>query len=200
MILQCSETFEVYHFEHILLRFTEGKQINIFANKNNKTVRETLNHSRYVKLSTEAHQRYCASLDIPLGTFLLDLKIQNDNFYKKFLNAYGDLTYSTFQATDQSVIRRKGIYAYVSDKKIMYIGRCRDSISKRINQGYGKIHPKNCYIDGQSTNCHLNSLITSGGTTIQLWLCMISSDAEIAAIERRLIRSYLPQWNIHQFL
>jgi hypothetical protein len=33
-------------------------------------------------------------------------------------------------------------------------------MKKRISQGYGKISPKNCYLDGLATNCHLNALIT----------------------------------------
>lgn len=54
-----------------------------------------------------------------------------------------------------------------------------DSVSKRINHGRGKIHPKNCYLDGQATNYHLNALITAGGEGTGLWLCPVSSNEEI---------------------
>src|SRR5439155_14507354 len=33
-------------------------------------------------------------------------------------------------------------YACVFRGEIMYIGRCKDALSKRIDQGYGTIHPK----------------------------------------------------------
>lgn len=60
-------------------------------------------------------------------------------------------------------------------------------MKKRINQGYGKIHPKNCYLDGQATNCHLNSRVTSSEGKISLWLCKMDDADEIVAKESRLI-------------
>lgn len=198
MILQCKETLENYSFVQVPLQFVEGEQTNTFANKNNKTLRQTLEHVRYIKLETEAQNRFSSEMDLPLGVFLLALKTKNDQFYKRFLNAYGDSRYSSFRVTDRSTLNLKGVYAYTFEDKIVYIGRCRDTMGSRINQGYGKIHPKNCYIDGQATNCHLNALITSRRSSIQLWLCAMELDERIIDSELRLIRSYVPTWNLNQ--
>ena len=90
----------------------------------------------------------------------------------------------------------RGVYFYSLGASIEYIGRSLDPFGKRINQGYGSIHPKNCYIDGQATNCHLNSQISSTWDRIELWLCPIDSRDEIKAVEVRLIETYKPNWNI----
>jgi len=81
---------------------------------------------------------------------------------------------------------------------VKYIGRCKDSMKKRINQGYGKIHPKNCYLDGQATNSHLNARITAEKKKITLWLHEMDSETEIELLERELIRAYNPPWNIQR--
>ena len=69
-------------------------------------------------------------------------------------------------------------------------------MKKRINQGYGKIHPKNCYLDGQATNCHLNTLIARADEEVKLWLCEMESIQEIELVEKKLIRKHQPEWNI----
>ena len=135
----------------------------------------------------------------PLGEFLIGLKREGDAFYKRFLNKHGDQTYSIFAIDDPAVLGKKGVYAYYVGDDLRYIGRCRDTMRKRINQGYGKIHPKNCYIDGQSTNCHLNAKITEAGDGVSLWFSPLESDDEISNAEAQFIRRYQPEWNIQKF-
>ena len=173
-----------YQFERAALEFLPGKYQNVFALKNNKTVQETLAHLRYAKFQARILDRYNSETSKPLGQFLLELKIKGDDFYKKFLNPYGDGTFSRFRLTDPVIRQAKGLYAYVTDGTVVYIGRCRDSMSKRIDLGYGKIHPKNCYIDGQATNCHLNGRITPLSASIALWVCVCDSNQEIEIAER----------------
>jgi hypothetical protein len=103
-----------------------------------------------------------------------------------------------FFITDQTVLQSKGVYAYLLGDELKYIGRCKDSMKKRIDQGYGKIHPKNCYLDGQATNCHLNSRITEVKDNVTLWLYQMESPSEIESMERALIRSCHPPWNIQR--
>ena len=67
---------------------------------------------------------------------------------------------------------------------------------KRVNQGYGRIHPKNCFRDGQATNCHVNARIAAETSDVTLWLCRMDNHADIEAVERGLISEYLPPWNI----
>lgn len=113
-------------------------------------------------------EKYNNHLDTKIGDFLIFLKNNNDSFYKKFLNPYGDGEYCKFMISDQEVIDKKGLYLYKLGEEVLYIGRCRDSFKKRFNQGYGTIHPKNCYLDGQSTNCHINSLINKTDGSIKM--------------------------------
>jgi hypothetical protein len=200
MLLATRQQQTIHRFERVALRFVEGRKTNVFSQKNNKSLRETIEHGRYSGLRGEALEKYADALDQPLGTFLLEIKLRGDLFYKKFLNAYGDAIYSTFCIADDSFLKKRGVYAYVVDGNVAYIGRCRDSMSKRINQGYGKIHPKNCYVDGQATNCHLNALITSAGVGTELWLCPIDSVDDISVVEVELVRAHSPPWNIHRFL
>lgn len=185
-------------FKEISLLFEEKPYRNIFGNKNNRTVAETIEHIRYRKFKAKVIESYPNELNKPLGEFLLNLKEIGDVFYKQFLNKYGDLKYSTFSISDKSFLNKKGIYAYFSGNNLKYIGRCRDTMKKRVNQGYGKITPKNCYVDGQATNCHLNSLICAEKEIITLWLFELESDQEIESLETMFIKYNQPPWNIRQ--
>lgn len=187
-----------YQFIQIGLTFDGKVYKDIFGQKNNKSVKETLKHRRYVTLKDEVIQRCPADIEKPLGSFLLGLKNAGDRFYKRFLNTYGDLTYSVFFISEIEHFESKGVYAYLVDGELKYIGRCKDSMKKRINQGYGKIHPKNCYLDGQATNCHLNDKITAEKGGVTLWLHQMDSNIEIEALEKKLIQAYNPPWNIQR--
>jgi hypothetical protein len=135
-------------------------------------------------------------MDKPLGTFLLQLKTSGNANYKRFLNGYGDSGYCTFRMERGPLARKKGLYCYRLKHEIVYVGRSYDPFDKRINQGYGTIHPKNCYVDGQATNCHLNALIAPNLGEIALFLCPLADDTEIERLERRLIQLLRPRWNI----
>ena len=187
-----------YQFVHVSLDFVNDRRENVFGDKNNRTLRETLAHRRYHNLASVCVAEYPEHLDSPLGEVLLQLKDSGDPFYKRFLNRYGDLTYSTFSVADPTVLRSRGVYVYCADGVLMYIGRSKDSMRNRVNQGYGRIHPKNCFRDGQATNCHLNALITSTTSDVTLWLCQMDGDREIDALEHGLIQQYAPPWNIQR--
>lgn len=152
---------KTYEFLRIPLNFSSDRHVDVFAMKNNKSLRDTLKHNRYKHLSEKCLADYHRHLDDPLGYTLLQLKQDGDQFYKRFLNRFGDIEYSTFSVADQSVADARGVYAYYVGDQLKYVGRCKDSIRKRVNQGYGKIHSKNCYRDGQATNCHINACITA---------------------------------------
>jgi len=187
---------KIFQFRAYDLSYGQETYTNVFANKNNKTLVETLLHKKYQSLNKDVNRSYKTHLNLPLGEFLLDLKLKGDDFYKKFLNKNGDKTYSIFTLDNTTILNKKGIYLYKTGDAILYIGRCRDSLKKRINIGYGKITPKNCYKDGQSTNCHLNFRITSSEQKIEFWFCNMTDLDEISTIERQLIKKYQPPWNI----
>ncbi len=195
MELYLPQAEKTYLFLQIPISFDGNIYTDIFALKNNKTLSETLSHKKYVKFLPEITAKYSEYLSQPLGEFLITLKKNGDDFYKRFLNKCGDESYVSFKIIDLELANLKGIYAYYIDKDLKYIGRCRDSMKKRINSGYGKISPKNCYIDGQSTNCHLNSLIAKTKSTVTLWFYKMECDTNIANTEKLLIKEFNPTWN-----
>jgi len=179
-------------FEPVNPYFEDGYVENVFAEKNNKTVTDTLAHRRYVKLGEGIGKKYPQHLAWNLGEFILYLKSNDDRLYLKFLNKYGDGVYSRFLIKDEKYLDKKGVYIYTLSGQLQHVGRCRDSFRKRINQGYGKIHPKNCYIDGQATNCHLNALITERRQEVRFLVHVAESNTEIEEIEKSLIALYSP--------
>ena len=136
--------------------------------------------------------------EVPVGEFLSDLKLDNDKRYLKFLNPYGDRKYSDFFINDESIFKRKGLYSFCSDKEIKYIGRCRTNYKDRINNGYGRIAPRNCYIGGQSTNCRINHLFTKERDQIEFFVLPMEDITEIETLEKKLIKELNPPWNIQK--
>ena len=90
-----------------------------------------------------------------------------------------------------------GVYAIVHASSVLYIGRARDSLFVRWGRrGYSVIDPRNCYVGGQSTNCHVNHLIGDAlaeGWDLELWIHETPVPDEI---ETTLRRSLHPIWNI----
>jgi len=187
---------DLLEFGRTPLVFSSVRRTNLFANKNNKTLAETVRHRRYVGLSPRVIASYSAYLDVRLGDFLVRLKTAGDPFYRNFLNRHGDRIYCEFRLGDRSVGPLKGLYCFVVGDDLRYIGKSIDSFAKRINQGYGQIHPKNCYRDGQSTNCHLNALIAEVANEVSLYLHPMVDDEAIKRAECILITNYNPDWNV----
>lgn len=189
----CCRTLD---FRRVDLKFSELRLVDIFADKNNRTLAETLTHHRYQSLWPLIRDMYPTSLEMPLGTFLIGLKRSGDQTYRRFLNPYGDSVFCRFAVRSDSLTQVKGIYCFCAGGDVVYIGRSHDPVQKRINQGYGTIHPKNCYLDGQATNCHVNALIAAQPLTISCFVCPIAEDHEIDEHERLLIHKLNPDWNI----
>lgn len=182
-------------FKIIQLTFDKKNIENIFYDKNNKTLKETFEHDKYSRLKTLLAEKYKNQLDLKLGDFLKHLKQTNDKNYLCFLNKYGDNKFCEFKIQDH--LTDKGIYCYIKNGEIKYIGRCTDNFKKRINQGYGKIHPKNCFKDGQATNCHLNSLINSADNVeFGVYVMTDKSTEEIKELEKLILTCNRYEWNI----
>jgi hypothetical protein len=97
---------------------------------------------------------------------------------------------------DSKVLKQKGLYCYTVGQAIKDIGKMTDSFWKRISQGYGRIHPKNCYRDGQSTNCHLNAPVAGNVVDVALFVCPMVDNFEIETLQAALIAKLNPGWNI----
>lgn len=185
-----------FDFVPAALVFRERQSADLFARKNNKTLGQAIQHPKYAHLAPKVLANYRTSLDLALGDFLLGLKKAGDAFYHRFLNRHGDLLNCEFRLADLAAQRLKGLYCFSVDSALKYIGRSTDSSDKRINQGYGRIHPKNCYRDGQSANCHLNALIAGAAAKVRLHIHPLGEDGAINAAESSLIVKYNPRWNI----
>ena len=183
-------------FQRAGLTFLGHGMTDVFGQKNNKTVEQTLAHRRYAKLSDAIGRQFPDSMREPLGDFLSKLKRAGNSTYKRFLNPYGDGVYCRFRMERGPLSLKKGLYLYCIGDRLVYLGRSIDPFEKRINQGYGAIHPKNCFLDGQATNCHLNALIAENVSAVSLFVLSLSDDLEIERLERQLIQMLQPQWNI----
>jgi hypothetical protein len=192
--MELSVADRTLRFVPVDLFFSERNITNTFARMNSQSVAGMVAKTKYARLARETAERYAHRLEEGIGHFLLSLKRDGDPFYQRFLNRYGDLTYCRFAI--KSHLTSRGIYIYMREKEIVYIGRSLDPFAKRVNQGYGTIHPRNCYLDGQATNCHLNALIAENTAIVSFYVTPVNEAAEIVALERLLILRERPPWNI----
>ncbi len=95
------------------------------------------------------------------GSPVLDYPhVRYNNVKKSKLNRYGAGPFVFLQLTPLPLVQ--GVYAVVADRnEILYLGQSADTIRNRWQMGYGSIQPRNCFQNGQSTNCRLNNLICS---------------------------------------
>ena len=169
---------------------------DIFAKLTNSTLEETIQKRSSIKLKDTVYNNYNDMLNLPIGEFLAHLKKSKDTFYKQFLNPNGDLTYIDFYLKNQQDYTKKGVYFYFVGKKLYYIGRCKDSMKQRINSGYGHITPKNCYKDGQTTNCKMNAFVLENKRKINLKIYVMDDDKQIEEYEEKLIKALKPPLNV----
>lgn len=186
------------NFIEIKLKFENTDIKDTFSRFGTHTLGEILTEDKYIKLKDECYRIYKEYMNMKLGLFLARLKQDNDLFYKKFLNPYGDELFCKFKMEQNLLEKCKGIYMYVCNEEIKYIGRVKGNFNfyKRINSGYASISPRNCYIDGQATNCHINSIINNIGSKVTFYVMPLEDDEEICSLERKLIKENQPEWNI----
>jgi hypothetical protein len=129
-------------------------------------------------------------IDLEFKYFNLDKKYKDEREKKYILHNYGNQLFCKFRINEN--IRKSGIYFFVFGDNIKYVGECEDLYS-RINNGYGNISPRNCYVGGQSTNCKINALINKCihlGGTVNLYFHETYGDSyERKKIESKLIRN-----------
>lgn len=199
-IIKVNEEFNKYYKEFIEVKL-EFEKFNIedtFSRFNAHTLAEILIKDKYIKLRAECKRAYEEYMEMELGSFLSMLKENEVPFYKKFLNPYGDQLFCKFKMEETSFAKCKGLYMYKHNNQIKYIGRVKGNLNfqQRINAGYANISPKNCYIDGQATNCHINAIINKVGGQVKLYIMPLEDDEEINLLERKLIQENKPEWNI----
>ncbi|MCW5876916.1 MAG: hypothetical protein KIS85_08545 [Anaerolineales bacterium] len=182
-------------FTSISFRYGEKLDQNTFARLKGAKLGDLIGKRRYSDIAPTIVKYYLQHMYRPLGEFLLERKENYDIFYKQFLNSYGDMEYCNFSIETKQVMDKKGLYLYVVNEEIIYIGSCVSSFRQRINSGYGRISPKNCYRDGQATNCKINSQLAKTNGDFELYICPRTNNEEILSLEKVLIQRYLPKWN-----
>jgi len=116
------------------------------------------------------------------------------------LHRYGQGPFCKFKIKNH--LKEKGLYCYVVNGDIKYIGKVtgnNSTFGTRFNDGYGNISPRNCYKDGQSTNCHINSIVNKellNGSDIFVGFYVMENDIDISNLEKKLIEKKHPEWNI----
>lgn len=110
-------------------------------------------------------------------------------------NVFGNNTFCKFSI--EKLPKGSGVYAiFIDDEtKPMYIGKAANLANRWSRRNYASISPRNCYVGGQSTNCHINSEILKeykAGHEIKLYI--LETD-DYSKIESVLICAYDPCWN-----
>lgn len=145
-------------------------------------------------------EKYYDFLNYSLYDFLSHLKNSKNNDLSLFLNKYGGKKFCRYRINE--FLKDNGIYCYVLNDKIMYLGRCLKTFNERLNLDYGKITPYNCLINGQATNCHINSLVNKfsniGDLKIGVYKMTGKSKTEITLLEKEIFQAMSFPWNIQK--
>ena len=94
-----------------------------------------------------------------------------------------------------STRKEAGVYVITVLDNPVYVGEC-ENLSRTFGPaGYGYISERNCYFDGQTTTCRINSRFLQEykkGNTINLWFFR-SSDR--ISVKQNIIHKISPEWN-----
>ncbi|MGL6194663.1 MAG: hypothetical protein ACRC2T_07540 [Thermoguttaceae bacterium] len=91
---------------------------------------------------------------------------------KSDLHEYGEGPFCKFKLNrkiDGDI--KGGLYIFVLDEQIVYIGMTNDFSQRFGSGGYGAISPQNCYKDGQFTNCKINNMVNQNSNKVSIYLC-----------------------------
>ncbi len=111
---------------------------------------------------------------------------------------------------DEAVILEKflnkevsGVYLWVEDRKIKYIGRAKNLVERFGPTGYGTIYPRNMFKGGQSTNCKMNLYVKENkDKNISIYFCKTSdsndNNNEYKELEKNLLRLCTDTLNIQK--
>lgn len=115
---------------------------------------------------------------------------------------YGNGPFCQFSPLSQ-VIGKRGLYVFVVDDKVHYLGRCLDDYGIRMRE-YGHITSSDCYNNGRPTNCHVNQELNNAFTADKKVAFgiypMVDDDESIKTAEKTLLKKMKssPQtyWNL----
>lgn len=96
-------------------------------------------------------------------------------------------------------VRQSGVYAIVGDDVVLYVGIADDLAERWGPRGYGAIHPRNCYVGGQATNCKINATVlreAKAGHRLYLYFALVAEMRR--QVEARLLSALGPPLNGRQ--
>lgn len=150
--------------------------------------------------AVELKNKYNEYLNYSLADFIKYLKSENNLDFKYFLNKYGDNKFCNYRVNEY--LNDKGLYCYILDNEILYLGRSLKTFKERLNIDYGRITPYNCLIDGQATDCHINSLVNefsvNGNLKIGIYVMTNKTNEEIKCLEKQILSQFDFKWNIQK--
>ena len=83
-----------------------------------------------------------------------------DNKAKNYPYLAGIDYFTEFCHFKPNLPKESGVYLWVVNDEIIYIGEAKD-LRSRFNNGYGNVSPRNCFKGGQSTNVKMNRVALS---------------------------------------
>lgn len=123
-------------------------------------------------------------------TGITEVHMRYSNTAKHPLHDYGKGPFCEFDAPSD-IGEKKGIYIFVVNDKVKYLGRCLNTFRKRISGGYGHISPRNCFKGGQPTNCHINSELNKAfekRAKVFIGIHSMDDNSEIRELEKKLLK------------
>jgi len=122
-------------------------------------------------------------------------KNDRNKFIRDTLRENVEIHFCTFD--DLNMPKSEGVYLFVVDNIVKYIGRAANLKDRFSKQNYRKIYYKNCQKKGQSTNCKINWHIFKehqNGKKIYVYFYKTSNSAYIT-VEKDLLKSIETDWN-----
>ena len=107
------------------------------------------------------------------------------------LHSWGEGPFCRFRIPDR-YRRQRGVYLFAIEGRIIFCGWCED-LSRRINQHYGTISPRRCFIGGEIENCYINHQIFlshENGEKVDLYFIQDAPQTLIQEIEDRFLLSW----------
>lgn len=187
-----------FDFSRYRLCFEQKLWSNIFRSCNDWTVSEAISFRSYAHLAPWIHREHPLAENKKLGEFLLSLKRAGNDNYRKFLNAFGDETFSDFRMHDHDYSERDGrtgLFCFAINGVIKLAGKSHDNFRKRINQGYGAVKSKDTLLAGSAKKCLINSLITVNRDSVQLYVCVLPNKRNLPLLHYQMLSTYKPEWN-----
>lgn len=105
------------------------------------------------------------------------------------LHKHGAGPFCRFAIT--SLKRAPAVYVIAVDGTPQYVGETIDLLERFGPRGYGVIHPRNCYVGGQPTNCKVNNKIYTAacaGRRITLYVYYTPQHKAVESAIRSMVR------------